>query len=59
MDELTQQERKADLLRLANERFENFLKTQQSIPWAAASLYLELRASATFPPRPQPHKFVP
>ncbi|MYM35700.1 hypothetical protein GTP38_15305 [Duganella sp. FT94W] len=46
-----------DPLTLANARFEHFLKTQQSIPWALVSTYLDQRAAGKSPQRPQPQTF--
>lgn len=53
------EEVKDDFLTLAEARFENFLKTQQSIPWTKVSDYLDQRAAGVSPQRPQPQKFIP
>jgi|GEM_PF-3951897 len=50
---------KDEVCAIADDRFEEFLKNRQSVPWAEVSIYLERRAAgeATLPPVPK--TFIP
>lgn len=44
---------------IADDRFEEFLKNQQPVPWAEVSIYLEKRAAGETIPPPVPRTFIP